>query len=138
VNRLKPNNTFTILVHRLNQIIIGGYLPWDAPDLPDIPMTDANRVGYYAVELQNNEEYKRAEHYYEKAIEMDPNNASHLGKYAIFLKDVKQDYEGARTHGWNFEPDIEFATKAAHPDPTMLRKIADELTSTEPVTSVNK
>ncbi|MBP6812822.1 MAG: hypothetical protein KA138_14940, partial [Saprospiraceae bacterium] len=46
--------------------------------------------------------------------------------------------EGGRTPGWNFEPDIELATKAGHPDPAMLRKIADELTSTEPVTTTNK
>ena len=46
--------------------------------------------------------------------------------------------EGARSPGWNFEPDIELATKAGHPDPAMLRKIADELTSLEPVTTVQK
>jgi len=84
--------------NELAQIVIGSYLPWEAPDLPDIPMTDANRVGYYAVELQNNEEYKRAEQYYQKAIEMNPNNATHLGNYATFLYDVKKDMEGAEVY----------------------------------------
>ncbi|MBP6811800.1 MAG: tetratricopeptide repeat protein, partial [Saprospiraceae bacterium] len=81
--------------NELALIIIGSYLPWDAPDLPDIPMTDANRVGYYAVELQNNGEYKRAEQYFQKAIEMNPKNADHLSNYALYLHESKKDYESA-------------------------------------------
>lgn len=84
--------------NELAQIIIGGYLPWEAPDLPDIPMTDANRVGYYAVELQNNEEYKRAEIYFQKAIEMNPKNLQNLTNYISFLHTIKNDYEGAETY----------------------------------------
>ncbi len=81
--------------NELAQTIIGNYLPWDAPDLPDIPMTDANRVGYYALELEDNGEFKRAEQYFEKAIELNPKKADHLGNYASFLTDVKKDFERA-------------------------------------------
>ncbi|MBK6995790.1 MAG: tetratricopeptide repeat protein [Lewinellaceae bacterium] len=84
--------------NELAQIIIGNYLPWEAPDLPDIPMTDANRVGYYAIELKNNGEFKRAETYYQKAIEMNPNHIHHLGNYALFLHETKKDYAGAEEY----------------------------------------
>jgi tetratricopeptide (TPR) repeat protein/Mrp family chromosome partitioning ATPase len=84
--------------NELAQTIMGDYRPWEIPDLPDIPMTDANRVGYYAVELQNNGEYKRAEAYYQKAIEMKPDADAHLNNYALFLQDIKKDYDKAEQY----------------------------------------
>jgi tetratricopeptide (TPR) repeat protein len=42
--------------------------------------------------------YDAAEKLYEKAIELDPNNARNLGAYALFLADIKRDYAEAERY----------------------------------------
>ena len=36
--------------------------------------------------------------YYKRALEADPNHANALGNYALFLNDIRQDYDQAETY----------------------------------------
>lgn len=54
---------------------------------------------YYALFLKNIiQDYDRAEIYYKKALEIDPNDANINGNYAIFLNDNKHDYDNAEIY----------------------------------------
>ena len=56
-------------------------------------------LGNYANFLKNiRKDYDRAEEYYQKALEADPQQAINLGNYAIFLADNRKDYDRAEEY----------------------------------------
>ena len=43
-------------------------------------------------------DYDKAEEYYRRAVEADPNHANNLGNYATFLKNQRKDYDKAEEY----------------------------------------
>ena len=55
--------------------------------------------GNYAIFLEDiKKDYDKAEEYYKKALELDPNSANNNGNYAIFLHTIKKDYDKAEEY----------------------------------------
>ncbi len=71
----------------------------------------------YAMKAEQvkNENPDLAEQYYEKAIELAPDNASILGNYALFLKKIRKDYDKAE----------EYYKKALEIDPKHANNLAN-------------
>ncbi|HUB98186.1 MAG TPA: tetratricopeptide repeat protein [Solirubrobacterales bacterium] len=59
-------------------------------------LEDPRLMANYALFLdQTRKDYDRAEEYYERALEIEPENPINLGNYAIFLQGIRKDYDRA-------------------------------------------
>ncbi len=60
---------------------------------------DPRLLGNYALFLQNvRKDFDRAEEYYKRALELDPESVIKLGNYALFLQNVRKDFDRAEEH----------------------------------------
>lgn len=55
-------------------------------------------LGMYASVENKQKHYDKAEEYYKRALEADPNHANNLGNYANFLKTIREDYDKAEEY----------------------------------------